>query len=187
MSDLIRPGYPVLYMKVGMHAGESLDDILERKQAEIDRVGFAMWGYGGPTCPPSRVRPYADECASAGRVIRLVMEPMESRHAREPVRASRFSVDNHRWDPIPNGIDVLGSRYALCIANLREVDEDLPLGSTAVAIGPSKGKPGAAYIRGRIDKACLEVLPTVDEGRVAAIRLAADIVAPWSVFLRTPS
>lgn len=53
MSDLIRPGYPVLYMKVGMHAGESLEDILERKQAEVDRVGFAMWGYGGPTCPPS--------------------------------------------------------------------------------------------------------------------------------------
>lgn len=187
MSDLIRPGDSVLYMKVGMHAGESLDDILERKQAEIDRVGYAMWGYGGPTCPPNRVRSYADECASAGRVIRLVMEPVNSRHARDPARASHFSVDNHLWDPIPAGIDVLGSRYALCIMNLREVHETLPLGATAVAIGPSKGKPGAAYIQGQIDKACLEVLPTVDEGRVASIELAADIVAPWSVFLRTPS
>lgn len=187
MTDLIRPGDPVLYMKVGMHAKESLEDILERKQAEIDRVGFAMWGYGGPTCPPGRVRPYADECASAGRVIRLVMEPVNSRHAREPVRASHYSVDNDHWDPIPSGIDVLGSKYALCIANLREVDEDLPLGATAVAIGPSTGKLGAAYIQGQIDKACLEVLPTVDEGRIASIRLAADIVAPWSVFLRTPA
>ena len=186
MTDLIRAGDPVLFMKVGMHAQESLDDIIARKQAEIDRMGFAMWGYGGPTCPPGRVRPYAVEQRDAGQVIRLVMEPVNSKHARTPNRASHFSVDNKTWEAIPQGIDVLGSKYALCITNLRETDQELPLGATKVAIGPSRGKVGAAYVQGQIDKACLEVVSEVTEGKVASIRLEADIVDPWAVFLRTP-
>lgn len=187
MTDLIQPGDSVLYMKVGMHAQESLDDILDRKQAEIDRHGFAMWGYGGPTCPPGRVGPYAAQCAGSGRIIRLVMEPVKSRHDRAPARASHFSTDNKSWHLVPAGIDVLGSKYALCITNLREVDEELPLGATQVAIGPSRGKTGSAYIQGQIDKACLEVLPRLTEGRVAAIKVQADLVDPWAVFLRTPT
>ena len=79
MTDLIRPGDQLLFMKVGMHAQESLDDILQRKQAEIDRIGYAMWGYGGPTCPPARVQSHAEQCAASGRVIRLVMEPVNSK------------------------------------------------------------------------------------------------------------
>lgn len=187
MTDLIQPGDPVLYMKVGMHAQESLADIIERKQKEIDRVGFAMWGYGGSTCRPNYVRPFADQCASTGRVIRLVMEPVNSHHAREPARATHYSVDNEHWEEVPIGIDVLGSRFALCIADLREVDEELRLGSTAVAIGPQKGKIGDEYVRGQTDKACLEVLPTDHEGRVAPIKLEANMVAPWAVFLQTPT
>lgn len=173
-------------MKVGMHAQESLDDILQRKQAEIDRVGYAMWGYGGPTCPPARVQAHAESCAAAGRVIRLVMEPVNSKHDRPPKRASHFSLDNQNWQPVPHGIDVLGSKFALCIANLREVDEELPLGATHVTIGPSRGKVGAAYIKGQIDKACLEVVPEAGDGRTASIKLEADLISPWSVFLRTP-
>lgn len=186
MTDQVLPGDQILYMKVGMHAQESLEDILKRKQAEIDRVGFAMWGYGGPTCHPARVQQHAGECAEVGRPIRLVMEPVNSKHDREPKRAEYFSLDNHEWEQVPDGINVLGSRYALCITNLREVDEDLPLAATQVAFGPSIGKAGDAYIKGRVDKACLEVVPDYGDGKVVSIKLSADLVSPWSVFLRTP-
>lgn len=185
MTNQIRSGDAVIYMKVGMHARESLKDILERKQGEIDRVGFAMWGYGGPTCHPRRfVQPFAEECRQAGQVIRLVMEPVNSRHARDPERASRYSLDNLIWQTIPEGINVLGSRFALCIQNLREAEEALPLGATTVAVGPSVGKSGAEYIQGQIDKACLRVSESTEPGRVAAIKLEADLLEPWAVFVR---
>lgn len=185
MTDSIEVGDAIVYMKVGMHAQESLDDILTRKQQEIDRVGFAMWGYGGPTCHPVRaVQPFAEQRAAAGQVIRLVMEPVNSRHAREPERANEYSLDNELWRPMPDDINVLGSRFALCITNLRETDEELPLDATAVAVGQSAGKEGSKYIQGHVDKACLHVVPRVGDGRVARIKLEADLIDPWAVFVR---
>lgn len=185
MTNQIGVGDAIVYMKVGMHARESLEDILVRKQAEIDRVGFGMWGYGGPTCHPRRmVQPFAAERAAAGQVIRLVMEPVKSHHARTPDRAGEYSLDQKTWREIPTGINVLGSRFALCITNLRETDEELPLDATAVAAGPSKGKAGSKYIQGQVDKACLTVVPPTGHGRVAPIKLEADLVEPWAVFVR---
>ncbi len=184
MTNELRVGDAIVYMKVGMHARESLADILIRKQAEIDRVGFALWGYGGPTCHPQRmVQPFAAEHAAAGQVIRLVMEPVKSHHARVPDRAGTYSLDKKTWVEIPTGINVLGSRFALCITNLRETNEELPLDGTAVAAGPSRGKEGSKYIQGQVDKACLTVVPPSGNGRLASIKLEADLIEPWAVFV----
>ena len=51
MSDIIRPGVGILFMKVGTHAQETLADIIAKDQ-EIEDTGYAMWGYGGNTCHP---------------------------------------------------------------------------------------------------------------------------------------
>src|ERR1700737_1463778 len=110
---IFEPGDQILYMKVGTHAQEELADILARKRREIEREGFAMWGYGGNTCHPrSMVQPFA---RAVNRPIVLCMQPMASRHAAEPIRAEEYSVDGKHWVQIPSGINVLGSRYALCI------------------------------------------------------------------------
>ena len=45
MSQTIEPGDGLLYMKVGTHAQESLEDILRRKTKEIESKGYAFWGY----------------------------------------------------------------------------------------------------------------------------------------------
>jgi hypothetical protein len=113
------------------------------------------------------------------------MQPMISHHLAEPIRALEFSPDGLAWQPIPDPINVLGSRYALCITNLREVDLDLSLGSTEVALGNSKGLRGDDYVKGRVDKACLEVVTEeLDEAEIP-IKLIADVVEPYAVFLRT--
>lgn len=184
---MIEEAKGILYMKVGTHAQEPLSEIIARKQREIDRAGFAMWGYGGNTCHPSTmVQPFAKALAKDGSPILLVMEPMESRHFAEPIRAEEFSVDGIDWRPIPKEIDVRGSRYALCIRNLEEVKEELALTDTRVALGNSKGKPGNEYIRGRVDKACLEIVenPEVIISPTIEIGLTAEIVDPYAVFLR---
>lgn len=171
-------------MKIGMHAQEELGDILARKRLEIEREGLAMWGYGGNTChPTTMVQPFAREAA---KPIVLCMQPMESRHRAEPVRAEEYSVDGKRWEQVPSGINVLGSRYALCIRSLEEVDATLNLADTQVALGGSSGRRGSSYVRGRVDKACLEVLPPGGADPACGIKIGvvAEIVEPFAVLLR---
>ncbi len=190
MSNIIKAGNGVLFMKVGTHAQETLDSIIERKTKEIEDAGFAMWGYGGGTCHPgTMVRPFAQAKATNGGIIKLVMQEMESHHFAEQVRADQFSVDGIEWRDIPSAINVLGSRYALVIKDLHKEEFKLPLARTRVALGPSEGRVGTRYIQGRVDKACLEImempeLANDEKNPEIDIDLVADLVDPYAVFLR---
>jgi hypothetical protein len=190
MSSIIKPGAGLLYMKVGTHAQEKLEDIIIRKTKEIERAGMAFWGYGGSTChPQTMVQPFAKTFEERGGAIYLCMQPMESKHFAEAVRAEEFSVDGINWETISPEINVLGSRYALVIRNLREEKFDLLLNKTKVALGTSMGAVGSRYIRGRVDKACLEVTDNgggkvEDQEAVRHIGLVADVVKPYAVYVR---
>jgi hypothetical protein len=189
MSSIIHPGAHVLFMKIGIHAKEPLESIIQRKLQEIDDTGMAFWGYGGNTChPTSMVQPFAQEAMAQGSPIHLVMQKMESNHWAEG-RAEEYSVDGQQWVAIPDQIEVRGSRYALVIEDLKEADLSLPLNRTKVAWGPSLGRSGRAYISGRVDKACLELEPGADvplapEEEAVPIGLVATLKAPYAVFLR---
>lgn len=190
MSDIIKPGSGIIFMKVGTHAQETLEDIIDRKRREIADAGFALWGYGGSTCHPvSMVQPFAKSFEKKGRAIYLCMEEMDSRHFADPIRAEQSSADGLKWEDIPPAINVRGSRYALVIKDLRDDDIELPLADTRVAVGNSEGRPGSVYISGRVDKACLEIVaagrldgPGVNETK--HISLVAELAAPYAVFLR---
>jgi hypothetical protein len=190
MTQILKPGTGVLFMKVGVHAQESLESIIERKTKEIKDAGYAMWGYGGNTChPSSMVRPFAESWAAKGSKIKLCMQEMASKHFAEPIRADQFSIDGIDWEDVPAPIHVRGSRYALVIEGLREEKFDLPLAQTRVAIGPSEGRVGSRYIMHRVDKACLEVTPqpeltNEEPPPVIGIGLVAELRAPYAVFLR---
>ncbi|RYC31259.1 hypothetical protein D3273_14165 [Lichenibacterium minor] len=191
MTEIIRPGAGLLYMKVGTHAQESLADIIVRKTKEIERAGFGLWGYGGNTChPSSMVQPFAEALAEKGKPIRLVMEEMNSSHWAEPLCAAEYSDDNRTWHQIPEEIEVRGSRFALVIGSLARVEDELSLDATRVAVGPSTGRLGSRYVTGRVDKACLEVAAAperANEGKPPEprpIHLVADLRRPYAVFLR---
>lgn len=185
MNDFFGIGDPIIYMKVGVHAGEELADIIQRKQAEIDDAGFAMWGYGGNTCHPrTMVHPFASNDASNSGPIRLVMQEVKSNHFENKGRAKQFSLDKETWELVPAGINVLGSQFALCIRNLVEVDEELSLGATRVAVGPSAERVGSEYLKGQADKACLNITEGGDDRPPVPISLVADLVEPYAVFLR---
>ncbi|MEX0754720.1 MAG: hypothetical protein WD556_06315 [Actinomycetota bacterium] len=189
MSDVIQPGHGLVFMKVGTHAGEGLEDIIKRKRAEIDAAGYALWGYGGNTCHPfAMVQPFARSYASGGEPIYLCMQKMTSNHIAVSKRAEKFSADGVDWEPIPEAISVLGSRYALKIGDLEVSDFELPLSSTVVAIGSSEGRRGDRYIRGRVDKGCLEVLDSPPEGDPEAdpikISLTARVLEPYAVLVK---
>ena len=184
MTGSISEGDAILYMKVGTHADEDLASIIKRKRQEIQDAGFSLWGYGGNTChPTTMVQPFADAAANAGKPIRLVMQRVNSRHFIQS-QAKRYSADGVTWQPIPTGILVTGSRHALCLKSLEEADFDLRLPDTRVAHGPSKGRAGDKYIKGHVDKACLEVVaPTLEDATPIHISLIAELQAPYAVLL----
>jgi hypothetical protein len=188
MTVVLKPGQGLLYMKVGTHAQESLDAILARKTKEIEDAGYALWGYGGSTChPQTMVQPFVRSFEQQGQVIYLCMQPMESNHFAEPLRAEEYSIDGVNWQDIPLAINVLGSRYALAIKQLRKEEFDLPLEKTRVALGNSMGAHGDRYIAGRVDKACLEITEHIDTpvvGPKVHIGLVAEIVKPYAVYVR---
>lgn len=190
MSKIFTPGAGLLYMKVGVHAQESLADIIKRKTKEIDDAGFAMWGYGGNTCHPlNMVQPFAESVAQKDEPIFLCMQEMQSNHYAEPLRASEFSADGVTWRDIPDPINVLGSRYALVIDRLHAEEFSFYLDQTRVPIGPSTGRLGSNYIKGRVDKACLEVLdaPQLSNEMPRSevkINLVAELKPPYAVYLR---
>src|SRR5262249_14591058 len=143
---------------------------------------------GGNTChPQTMVQPFARSYHVKGDTIYLCMDPMDSKHFAHPVRADQLSVDGINWEDIPREINALGSRYALVIKGLRASEFRLPLDTTRVAIGNSMGMQGSRYVRGRVDKACLEITqgasPEEQDGPV--IRLVAEVVEPYAVYLRT--
>lgn len=188
MSNMLEPGAGLLYMKVGTHAQESLTDIIKRKRVEIEAAGHAFWGYGGNTCHPSNtVQPFVKAFELQGKTIYLCMEEIESNHFHDPIRADEYSTNGFDWHEIPAAINALGSRHALVIDKLEAKELSLPLARTRVAWGNSRGANGDTYIRGRVDKGCLEVAeagPDHDEGRVIKIGLVARIIEPYAVFLR---
>jgi hypothetical protein len=189
MASIIKPGARIVYMKVGTHANEPLDQILDRKLKEIDEAGVAFWGYGGSTCHPvTTVQPFARSYAEEGGKIYLCMHPMVSKHFALTVPAEEFSIDGFEWEPVPKGIKVTGSRYALVIKNLQEEKFNLPLDATRVALGNQMGAPGSKYISGRVDKACLEITDVDPDQDVfeerEEIGLVAEIADPYAVFVR---
>jgi hypothetical protein len=180
----------LIFMKVGLHAQESIEDIIQRKQREFEEAGSIFWGYGGNTCHPlTMVQPFAKEVERGGNQILIVMQKMNSKHAAPPEIAREYSDDGVDWQPIPTGIEVRGSRYALVLDKLRIEEFDLDLGELQVGIGPSRGRTADRYLAGQADKGCFLYTPREsrmmqEEQTLKRIGLVAQVKAPYAVFLK---
>ncbi len=179
----------MIFMKVGRHDGESFDDIIRRKRQEFDRAGMIFWGYGGGTMHPvSKVQPFCRMHIDHGEQIRLIMQEIQSEHGFTAAYATEFSRDGENWEPIPEGIRVTGSRYALVLDEIVEGDLDVDLTDYRVGIGPSAGRIASKYIAGRVDKGCLERSAKVNEpvaSKIIHSRYQARLKDPFAVVLRT--
>ncbi len=190
MSDILRPGAGIVFMKIGIHAGESLESIIARKTKEIADTGYGMWGYGGNTChPTTMVQPFAEAFQEKNEPIVLCMNEMQSNHFAEPLRATEYSVDDVKWQSMPETINVKGSRYALVIEDLRKEEMMLSLDHARVGVGMSNGRVGSRYVQGRADKACL--IMTKEDGKdpgaspkEVKITYVAKLRAPYAVFVK---
>ena len=181
---------PFVFMKVGRHAGEELDEILARKRLELERAGRIFWGYGGGTMHPiEKVQPFVRSRIEHGGTIKLLMQSILSKHPDTPVVATQFSRDGTTWEEIPEGVEVRGSKYALVIGEIQSGGElEVDFDAYQVGAGPSSGRVASNYIKGRVDKGLLDPRPVVPGGPDATrvpIHFAAQLVEPYAVLLRS--
>jgi hypothetical protein len=178
-----------VFMKVGNHAGETFEEILERKNREFKKAGKIFWGYGGTACHPlTQVQPFAREIVKKEGGIYLLMEPIDSKADPEVLPATEYSDDGVHWRSIPKGILVTGSRYALVLNEIVPGDLDICAQDFVVGVGPSRGKTADDYLQGRIDKACLLRNETAEaagaEIKRKQIKYMAKLQEPYAVLLR---
>ena len=118
------------------------------------------------------------------------MEYIDSKADPDLIPAQEFSVDGVIWQPIPEGVEVTGSKYALVLDEVSPGDLEMPYKDYVVGVGPSRGKEAGQYLQGRVDKACLErnIVPTATAEDVAAearrISHSARLKEPYAVLLR---
>ena len=190
MTQIINPKTGLIFMKVGIHDGEPFEEILERKKREIKEAGVSFWGYGGGTCHPSnQVQPFARLRIEEGERIYLIMEEIDSNHQPTKKVAKNYSTDGIVWKPIPEGVEVRGSRYAIVLDDLSEGDLDIDLSEYEVGYGPSRGKLATDYIKGRVDKGCLQkIQKELTEGarikEIKKINHYGNLVDPFAVFVK---
>ena len=179
-----------VFMRVGNHAGEGFESILERKRQEFEDAGKIFWGYGGTTLHPIRhVQPFAKLRVQQRGSISIIMEQINSKADPDILPAREFSADGVHWEKVPDGICVTGSRYAIVLDEIKPGELDLDLAKFQVGIGPSRGRNAADYVKGRVDKGCFVAADPTDEGtdttgRVVTVQFQARLLEPYAVMLR---
>jgi hypothetical protein len=114
-------------------------------------VGFTFLGYGGRVSHPlTQVHPFA---RSVGKSVAVLMVRTPSDFHGELMGASAMSVDGITWQPIPDGVRVTGSKFALECAALSAMRHRLILAPTKWRRVRRAGTPLPQYLRAR-DKAC---------------------------------
>jgi len=176
----------IIFMKYGVHASESIESIIKRKTEEIGRCRKMFWGYGGVLCHPlNQVQPFLTENVLRKEKTYLLLSKTHSELNNAPQIARMYSCDKMNWEPIPDGIKVLGSKFAIVCGSIEQCDFDLDLSGYIVPVGNCKGRRLSQYIRGRVDKACGRYHKDISgaEPEIVNITLCAEIVYPYSVFL----
>jgi len=171
----------ILMMKVGVHAGEAWEAIVNRKMAEERAVGVTWWGYsyGGSACHPrTQVQPFASADASPVTVV-FVRTPHD--FLGTPTVAREYSLNGSTWQPVPDRLMVTGSKFALVLRSMVPTEESVDLGLYELAVGPKAGTPLPRYLRNRLDKACAVRARAPSGDVLVRVVLRAELAPPFAV------
>lgn len=151
----------IVLMKYGAHAGESSDDIIQRKQLELEDTGKVYWGYGGNLCHPlNQIQPFLEEnrekdCKTYLVLVKTKTESqVNSGSFYLQDRSIFYSHDKLQWYNIPSGNNVTGSKYALICNSFEHVDISLDLSQYRIPLGAAKDCRISDYLGWRKNKAC---------------------------------
>ena len=176
----------IIYMKYGVHTSELLPSIISRKTKEIEDTGLMFWGYGGTLCHPiKQIQPFVEMAVRENKSIYLVMSRTFSDHHGESSISKSYSIDGKNYYNMPNGVAVLGSKYALICNSFMECNFQLNLSDYNVAVGSNQGKRLSQFIRSRVDKGCgIRVKrENFEDDKFVTITLIAELTPPFAALI----
>ena len=175
-----------VFMKVGAGHGESLGQIVERKNREVRDEEMMFWGYNGKLIHPlKQVQPFAEHWEQAQGRIELLMQVTPSKGIGRYQEVSEYSPNKQDWKRIPDGIKT-DCKMALVCEEIRPVSYVLDLARYKVGIGPSCGRNAAGFVKDHTSKACLVATkaPPGTSASQAHISFQARLIPPYAVYLR---
>ncbi len=186
-----------IFMKAGNFGEETLEEIVERKQRELNDVGWTYWGYGGkmgtgPLHPENQVQPFAGQWMKKPGSIQVLMEKIDGGSNIELPLAKKYStvdsVDEEDWNCLPSGIHLSRTKWALVLDKIRPCHFRLDLRQFKVGIGDKKGTNAAEYLKGKgpTSRGALVKANSMNPGREVQICITyqARLKFPHAVFLK---
>lgn len=177
-----------IFMKVGPHARETLEDTVARKREEIRNGGYSIWGYGGSACHPTKqTQPFIQEYGSPVLLMNPVLPTSRESFDIPDKISTQYSIDGVVWQDLPSHVKVTGSKWAFWISEYKDTNDSIDLADFSVAAGPSKGRSGSHYIYSRSDKGVFTRHQGSKEDRlpkVVKIRYQCTLVPPYCTFVR---
>ena len=111
-----QPPQAFIFMRVGSHAGESFDEILERKQRELADAGRIFWGYGGPTLHPiTQVQPFAKLWLQSEGSIQILMQRLTPTPTLTSFLQMSFRSMESSGSHCPKGLSLQDLVTQLCL------------------------------------------------------------------------
>jgi hypothetical protein len=91
---------PAVLSIVGWHAGESVEDIVERKRDDVKKSGRTIWLYHSQLATIPMVQQFGRAFPKAAVIfLKGSAYPTSS-----DLAAREMSADRNRWEPLPPGI-----------------------------------------------------------------------------------
>ncbi len=187
MQNSMRYPKAIVFMKIGYHCDESLEEIIKRKKEEENKTGKIFWGYGGSFLHPlTQLKPFIQKALQRKLNPVLLLSLTPSKYIAQPKLAKEYSPDRKIWFPLPKGVLVKGSKFAIICRNLKKVNVKINLNVYEVAIGKNKGRPLGEVIKARVDKACGFLNPRYAHYKRREVKISyiAEIIRPYAVFLK---
>ena len=123
IDSVLRLEYLVISV-TGPYAGESEEDILERKRREIEACGFTFWHHQSNKAKPDAVQTLGAKAKSKGEPLYFLLIESSSKRGgldtKKSPQAKEYAEENGHFTPIPQGIYVeIGKKpYALKLKSL---------------------------------------------------------------------
>lgn len=182
----------ILIMKAGPYCNYSLDEIIDIKQKEQQKIGKFFWGYGGVFCRPNIINAFISHAlANKKRPVVLFSTTISAYNTSDGGRFTHFSSDKSIWQSLPSEVLLVGNKnaphFAIVARNLKKVNIQLNLSNYCSFTGvfPNPDKYLDHYFRFRVDKACGYYLPrNTDNPKIIKIDYISELVEPYCIFIK---
>ena len=173
----------------GPHIGETLPEIVERKQRDIERFGWCLWAYGstGNSHPENEVRRLARE-HGRGETLPLLMPDTGKAYPENgrPFDAYRVTPTGEPVS-LPEGMSPVtgGQRsWAFYVTSLAwSADATVDVGRYVAPFPKAGPRSLTEYLRGSHGRACAARSDAPTEGSLRRVHVVAEIRDPYAVFL----